>query len=144
METLVKWNSKFNFNCITREHEMELDATLKNGSYNRGPTPKEVLLNSVSACAGIDVVYLLEKKNLLGLEIKTSAIMTKTKPSVFESVLIKYFITGSLSKEDAIDACHQSMTKLCGVSAMLTKAFPIYYEVYLNGDFLVKDESKFN
>lgn len=144
METTVSWNAKYNFKCITRNHEFEMDGTFKNGSYNRGPTPKEMLLSSVSACAGIDVAYFLEAKGMLTLDINASAIMTKTKPSVFESILLKFIIVGELNKDDVLMATHKSMTELCGVSAMLTKASPIFYEVYLNSEFLTKGESKFS
>lgn len=143
METTVKWNELFSFTAKTRNHEIEIDTTLQNGSLNRGQSPKELLLNSVSACAGIDIVAILGSKKLLDLEIKTSAVMTKTKPSTFESLTIKYYLLGSATVEEAKGACIESMTKYCGVSAMFVKAFPIYYEVYLNGEFLMKDQSKF-
>jgi putative redox protein len=146
MEANIKWNSKLSFTGIVRGHETQMDTTLANGSLNRGPNPKEMLLNSVSACAGMDIASILEKHNekLLTLDINAKAELTKTTPAYFSSVNLIFKLTGELSKESAIKACEASMTKYCGVSFMLSKACPIYYDVELNGEKVFSAESKFN
>lgn len=145
MEALVKWNSKFSFTGYVRGHETSMDTTLANGSFNRGPSPKELLLNAISACAGMDIVSILEKKNknLLTLDINTKAEMTKTTPSYFANIHLSFKLSGELEIDSAIKACEASMTKYCGVSLMLGKVCPIYYEVLLNGVSVFKGESKF-
>lgn len=145
MEADVKWNSKLSFTGIVRGHETQMDTTLANGSLNRGPNPKEMLLNSVSACAGMDVASILEKhgENLLTLDINAKAEMTKTTPAYFASVKMIFKLSGDLKKESAIKACESSMTKYCGVSYMLSKACPITYDVVLNSELVFSGESKF-
>lgn len=145
METNVKWNSKLSFTGFVRGHETQMDTTLANGSLNRGPSPKEMLLNSISACAGMDIVSILEKKktNLLTLDIHAEAELTKTTPSYFSIINLTFKLSGDLQKEDAIKACEASMTKYCGVSYMLGKACPIHYSVTLNGESIYAGESKF-
>jgi putative redox protein len=146
METNVKWNSKLSFTGNVRGHETQMDTTFANGSLNRGPTPKELLLNSVSACAGMDIASILEghKENLLTLDINAKAEMTKSTPSYFASIHLIFKLSGGLSKESAIKACVSSMTKYCGVSFMLGKVCPITYDVVLNGEQVFSGESKFN
>lgn len=145
MEANVKWNSKLSFTGNVRGHETQMDTTLANGSFNRGPNPKEMLLNSISACAGMDVASILEnhKEDLLTLDINAKAELTKTTPSYFSSIKMTFNLSGSLKKESAIKACEASMTKYCGVSFMLSKACPITYTVILNGDIIFSGESKF-
>jgi putative redox protein len=146
MEANVKWNSKLNFTGVVRGHETQMDTTLANGSLNRGPNPKELLLDSISACAGMDVVSILEKhkENILTLNINAKAVMTKTTPSYFASIKLIFKLSGELKKESAIKACEASMTKYCGVSYMLSKACPITYDVVLNEEIVFSGESKFN
>lgn len=145
MEANVKWNAKLSFTGNVRGHETLMDTTLANGSLNRGPNPKEMLLNSVSACAGMDIVSILEKHNekILTLDINTKAVMTKTTPAYFASIHMIYKITGEVQKDSAIRACVASMTKYCGVSYMLGKACPITYDVLLNDEKIHSGESKF-
>lgn len=145
MEANVKWNSKLSFTGNVRGHETPMDTIFANGGLNRGPNPKELLLNSISACAGMDVASILEKhkEDILTLDINATAELTKTTPSYFSSIKLIFKITGGLQKESAIKACVASMTKYCGVSYMLSKACPITYDVYLNGENVFSGESKF-
>ena len=146
MEANVKWNSKLSFTGNVRGHETQMDTTLANGSLNRGPNPKELMLNSISACAGMDIAYVLEKEkqNLLTLDINTKAEMTKTTPAYFANIKIIFKLSGTLEKDSVIKACVDSMTKYCGVSFMLSKVCPITYDVQLNGENIFSGESKFN
>ena len=145
MKADIKWNSKLSFTGYVRGHETQMDTTLANGSLNRGPSPKEMLLNSISACAGMDIASILEKKktNLLTLEIHAEAELTKTTPSYFSIINLTFKLSGDIQKEDAIKACEASMTKYCGVSYMLGKVCPIHYTVTLNGESIYAGESKF-
>lgn len=145
MEAVVKWNSKLSFTGHVRGHETVMDTSLANGSLNRGPSPKEMLLNAISACAGMDVASILENNNkdLLNLEILAKADMTKTTPSYFSIINLSFKLSGGVDKDWAIKACEASMTKYCGVSYMLSKACPIHYEVVLNGEQVFAGESKF-
>ena len=146
MEAKVKWNSKLSFTGHVRGHETSLDTTLANGSLNRGPSPKEMMLNSLCACAGMDVASILEghKEDLLTLELTAKAVMTKTTPSYFQSIAVVFKIGGAVKKEAAIKACELSMTKYCGVSYMLAKVCPITYDVELNGENIFSGVSTFD
>lgn len=145
MEANVHWNSKLSFTGNVRGHETQMDTTLANGSLNRGPNPKEMLLNSISACAGMDIASILEKhnENLLTLDIKATAELTKTIPSYFSSIKLIFNLSGDCKIDAVIKACEASMTKYCGVSFMLSKVCPITYDVVLNGNQIFSGESKF-
>ena len=146
MEANVHWNAKYHFTGNVRGHETSIDTTLANGSFNRGPNPKELLLDSISACAGMDIISILEasKEYILTLDINAKAEMTKTTPSYFANIKLAYKISGDVKKESAIKACTLSMTKYCGVSFMLSKVCPITYDVFLNGEKIFSGFSKFD
>ena len=146
MEANVKWDSKLSFTGTVRGHQTSMDTTWANGSQNRGPNPKEMLLNSISACAGMDIVSILEKnkENLLTLDINAKAELTKTTPSYFSGINLIFSLSGDLKKESAIKSCEASMTKYCGVSFMLSKVCPVKYSVVLNGENIFSAESKFD
>ena len=145
MEANVKWNSKLSFTGTVRGHETSMDTTLANGSLNRGPNPKEMLLNSISGCAGMDIASILEKnkENLLTLDIKANASLTKTTPSYFSEINMIFNLSGTMDKDAVIKACELSMTKYCGVSYMLSKVCPINYQVLLNNENIFEGVSKF-
>jgi putative redox protein len=146
MEANVKWNSKLSFTGNIRGFETNLDTTFANGGLNRGPNPKEMILNSLCACAGMDVASILEghKEDLLTLDLNAKGELTKTTPSYFSAINVIFKLSGGLKKDSAIKACHASMTKYCGVSYMLGKVCPITYEVQLNGESVFSGESKFD
>ena len=144
MEANVKWNSKLSFTGNVRGLETPMDTPFDKGGTNRGPNPKELLLNSISACAGMDIASILEghKEDLLTLDINATAELTKTTPSYFSSIKLIFKLSGGLQKDSVVKACTDSMTKYCGVSYMLSKACPITYDVLLNGELVESGESK--
>lgn len=146
METIINWNSHLSFTSITRGHEVNLDTIFANGGLNRGPNPKEMLLNAIGTCAGMDIVSILEshKEKLLTFSIAVKAEMTKTTPSYFANIHLIFKCSGETHKEPLIKACELSMTKYCGVSYMLSKACPISYELHLNDENIFSGISKFN
>jgi putative redox protein len=123
METNVVWNSKLSFTGIARNHETVMDATLASGGLNRGPTPKEILLEAMCACSGIDVIAILEKQKItpLTFEMKAHAEQTKTTPAYFSFIHVEYKFVGELELKALINSVHLSMSKYCGVSYMLNK-----------------------
>jgi putative redox protein len=146
MDAIVSWNTKLTFTGNSRGLETVMDTTFANGGLNRGPSPKEIVLQAMCACAGIDVIAILEKsKHLpLTLDMSANAEQTKTTPAVFEFVHIVFKATGDTSEKDLLKAVELSMTKYCGVTAMITKVCPVTYDVFLNGNKVSEGIAKFN
>lgn len=146
MEATVSWNTHLSFTGRTRGHETELDTVFKNGGLNRGPTPKEILLESMCACSGMDVIAILDKSKHLPLtfEMSAHAEQTKTTPAYFAFVKIIYKAMGDTPANELIKAVDLSMTKYCGVSYMISKVCPITYDIFLNDQKVGSGEAKFN
>ncbi len=137
MQCQTKWQGGLGFESHIRQHRLRMDTKAESGGKDQGPSPKEVLLASITACSGMDVVSILQKMrvNLVSCEVNAETDTTPGYPSIFAKVLLKYQIEGSdIKAEQALKAVSLSMTKYCGVSAMVVKASPMSYEVFVNGN----------
>jgi putative redox protein len=55
-----------------------------------------------------------------------------------------YKLTGQdLSVDKVREAVELSMTKFCGVSAMISKVVPIFYTIVINGEVEHRGQAKF-
>ena len=146
MNIKTRWIKDLSFEGISDEHHVAIDTTVEGGGNNTGMSPKRLLLCSLCACSGIDVVLILKKMkvNYSRLEILAEAEQTTEDPKTFTHINLTY-ITDAAAEDDAKfrRAVELSQTKYCGVSAMLAKAFPIYYKVILNGELIHEGQAHF-
>jgi putative redox protein len=146
METKTKWLGGMGFQSSIRGHELVMDTKSESGGQDQGPSPKELLLAAICGCSGMDVVSILQK---MRLQIDLCDVSAKTEttagyPSIFAEVLMRYDIKGpDIRADQAMRAVDLSMTKYCGVSAMVASVSPIRYEVYLNSEKIGFDDAKF-
>lgn len=136
VECQTKWLGGLGFESQIRDNKLVMDAKVEAGGKDQGPTPKEILLASICGCSGMDVVSILQKMrlNLISCEVNAHTETTAGYPSIFSEVKLHFHVSGSdIKEEQVMKAVRLSMTKYCGVSAMIVKASPIVYEVFLNG-----------
>ncbi len=129
MHTTTKWIKELSFEGSHENHVVHIDTT-KEGST--GMNPKRLLLCSLSACSGMDVVGILDKMivKYSKLEISAEAQQTEEHPKVFKEIFLTY--TTDAPKEDADKvkrAVELSKDKYCGISAMLAKHCPIHFNI---------------
>jgi putative redox protein len=73
--------------------------------------------------------------DLQSCDVNAKTETTTNYPSIFVEVQLEYRITGTgISNEQALKAVRLSMTKYCGVSAMVAESAPMVYDVFLNGE----------
>ena len=127
MKTTTVWKEDHAFESHLANHTIILD-----GDRKQGFNPKALLLSSVAACSGIDVVDILQKMRVdfSDLEIDVEADQTDEHPRVFKEIMITYKVKTDITNEDKIKkAIDLSLEKYCGVSAMLRKNSPIEYRL---------------
>lgn len=133
----MKWQAPMAFKANVRGHEFFTDAKKESGGSNLGPNPKELLLTAICGCTGMDVVSLLKKfkEPFWNCEVTAEAELTVGQPSVFKEIKLNFMIEGEeqLKPESVKKAVDLSMTRYCGVSAMVFRVSPIKYEINLNG-----------
>ena len=134
MKAQLTWKEGMVFTGTSDNQTVLMDAKSPIGKGS-AMTPKELVVTGLGGCTAMDVVALLKKHKqaFTGLEIEVdAATSTGVQPMVFTKADIHFKISGDVKPEIALEAVKLSQTKYCGVSAMLAKAFPIEYHVYLN------------
>jgi len=146
-EAQCSWtHQKRSFELNIRDHHLRIDTKKTSGGDDSGPSPKELVLAGIIGCTGIDAVSILEKMRqpLVDLKISSQAEKAAGELGVFGEVTLQYFFTGSeLDASKVKRAVDLSMTKYCGVSAMIAEIAPIKYEIFLNGNSLGQGQAHF-
>lgn len=135
MECNTRWKGGLAFEAESRGLKFTMDGRVAAGGKDLGPTPKEVLLSAICVCSGMDVTSILQKMRvqLDSCEVNAQSDTTETYPAIFKEIRVQFQIKGSdIKPEQAMKAVTLSMTKYCGVSAMVNPTSPIHYEVFLN------------
>jgi len=124
---------KMAFDVKIDQHVTRIDTGAKDGGENTGPSPKKLVLGTLAACTGMDIVSLLRKMRVdfSDFSIQTKADLTEEHPKVFTRVDIIYRIKLANEKHQAKveKAVKLSKETYCGVSAMLSKNSPLYYRI---------------
>lgn len=145
MKTEIHWNGGMALRACSDEHELILDAKSPIGK-GTGPTPKDLLLMGLGGCTAMDVLGMLRKQKQIveSLDIEVNVDTSEgVHPAVFIRGSIKVLLKGQIDHGKALEAVQLSQTKYCGVSAMMTKSFPIEYFVELNGELVGSGKAKF-
>ncbi len=135
MKLTTHWKEKMIFQATDGQHAVMMDTKAPIGS-DQALTPKQLVAAGLAGCTAMDVIALLKKHKQpverfeLETDIEKSA---SGYPEVFTSALLTFRVHGAVDAERLMEAVRLSQTKYCGVSAMLSKAFPIRYRIELNG-----------
>jgi putative redox protein len=109
-------------------HWLVMDGPKEFGGSSAGIRAKELLLLSLAGCTGSDVASILAKKRvpLAGFDFEITAQETEEHPKVFTAMHVEYIFRGAgIDPKDVERAIELSLTKYCGVTAMLGKAMEI-------------------
>lgn len=136
MNATVVWKDAMEFEGAAGSHAVRMDAKAPIGK-DSAATPKELVAMGLGGCTAMDVIALLKKYKQvpqsfqIEVDIQSSA---SGHPAVFEKADLRYVVSGNVDADKLIEAVHLSQTKFCGVSAMLSKSFPIEFRIVLNGE----------
>lgn len=149
MKANLEWKEAMTFEAKVRQHTFTLD-TPHLGGKDQGATPKEFLISAILGCSGMDVVALLKKYKIpmKSLKLSGNAETRESHPKIFPQIDIVFDVTVDLSNRETelpkiIEAVELSMTKFCGVSAMVAPTSPIFYSVVVNGEIEGRGQAKF-
>ncbi|MDH5476381.1 MAG: OsmC family protein [Cyclobacteriaceae bacterium] len=134
-EVVTKSMGGIAFNSTVDHHEVIIDAHTEFGGMDQGPTPKPLLLTSLSGCTGMDVISLLKKMRveIKDFEIKVTGTLTDEHPKHYSHIFLQYIFTGiNLDKKKIDKAVQLSQERYCGVSYMLGKVAKLDYDITLN------------
>lgn len=145
MKAVLNWNEKMNFTAQAGDNSLTMDAKAPIGE-NKAMTPKELVVAGLGGCTAMDVVALLKKHKqdykTMQLEVDVNS-TSGSHPAVFTDAQITFKVTGDVDPAILLESVKLSQTKFCGVSAMLSKAFPIQYHVILNDENIGSGKAEF-
>lgn len=145
MEGIAIWKEGMSFEGRAEGFSITMDATSPLG-HHYGPSPKEVLLSSLAACSGMDVIGLLKRDHQFVdkfcVEAKVPS-STSHHPVIFHGIELVFHLDGSIDVDSAIRTIQLSQTKYCGISAMLNETSPISWTLILNGELVANGEAAF-
>ena len=123
------------FEADNRGIKSIIDATPEHGGNNKGPGPKELVLNGMLGCTAMDVLSILNKMrqppNNFFVEIEVEK--TTEHPIYFKSGLIKFYIEGEVEIAKIKKSIDASLTKYCGVNFMISQVCDLDFIAFLNG-----------
>ncbi len=128
----IKWIENLKFIAKgNSEHSIILDTKKEFGGENSAPSPMEYILFGLGGCTGMDVVSILKKMNYKIDEfyIDIEAERKEEHPKIYKNIKITYNVKGDIPLEKIEHAVKLSQEKYCSVSAMLSKATKIVYEI---------------
>ncbi len=114
--------------------QVTMDAKTEAGGRGEALSPKEMVLQGLAGCTGMDVVAMLGKKQVRfeDFSIEVEAEQTTQHPKVFKSIRLTYRITANPDDRATIERMiHLSKHNFCGVSAMLNKTAQISWKLDL-------------
>jgi putative redox protein len=131
METKVEWKGQMKFiGTAGSGHPVTMDAAPEVGGSDSGTRPKELLLNGLAGCTGMDVISILEKMKIRpeSFRIEVEAEQTEEHPKVFKKIHMVYYVKGDVPEDKLKKAIGLSQQKYCGVGAMLKQGAQLTYE----------------
>ncbi|MBI1764646.1 MAG: OsmC family protein [Acidobacteria bacterium] len=112
--TKVTWNGALRFTGANgKGHETVMD-----GDTQAGPSPVEILLEALGACAAVDVVTILEKSRTPAqkLEVTLTGNRHEPEPRYYTGTVMRFDIWGAgIRPETVTRAINLSVTKYCSV-----------------------------
>jgi len=134
------------FRTAAGAHSVLLDARAPIGK-DSGPTPKEMLLAAVAGCSAMDVAASLRKARVTPERFVITAAGTPRSehPRIFPRIDVLIDVSGSgIDPSVVVHGVVDSLTKYCGVSAMVAPTSPIFWRVVVNGTEAGTGQAKFD
>jgi putative redox protein len=145
MKAHLQWSQGMKFEVEANGNTVAMDSKAPLG-HGSAMTPKELVVAGMGGCTAMDVIALLKKHKqpvqsfAIDLEVDSSQ---GSHPTVFTEARLIFQATGPIDPNILIESVQLSQSKYCGVSAMLSKAFPIRYIVHLNGEKIYAGQAHF-
>ncbi|HJX65973.1 MAG TPA: OsmC family protein [Polyangia bacterium] len=145
MHAKLIWKENLQFTAEADGHAVLMDAKPPLGQ-GKAQTPKQLLLAALCGCTAMDVASLMRKQrqDMKRFEVTAEAtVRTGVHPAVFTAVDLTFRIEGAVDPALAVEAVRLSQTRFCAISAMLSRAVPIRYQVLVNGVSAGSGEAQF-
>jgi putative redox protein len=112
-------------------HEVVMDASQTNGGNDQAARPVEVLLASLGACTGMDVVAILRKSHHVptAFRVEIADERSEEYPKVLKKIHLTYVVSSEVPRERLETAIELSLAKYCPIANSLAGVADITYEM---------------
>ncbi len=119
----TQWVKDYTFVSTNEDQQsIVMDSPATDDGKKVAPSPMDVVLMGLSACAGIDVKLILTKakQNFSDIQVQVTADRREEIPRIYTDINLHFVITGeNLSEKQVARAIKLSAEKYCSVSHML-------------------------
>jgi putative redox protein len=111
-------------------HDVVMDASETSGGHDTAARPVEVLLASLGACTGMDVVAILRKSQHVptAFRVEIADERAADYPKVLKRIHLSYVVSGEVPRERLEKAIELSLAKYCPIANSLAGIAEITYE----------------
>lgn len=131
MHVDLRWKEGLTFTGETQAGFSLLTSNERDEAGNRpGFGPLELMALSIGACAGMDVISILQKKRqeVTAFQIQVHSTQAETHPRVWTALRVEYILTGRNIDPQAVErAIELSKDKYCPTQNMIKEAVGIEY-----------------
>ncbi len=130
-EIRLAWNGGLDFTAQCADFETRID-----GDLRKAPSPVNLLIESVAACAAIDVVLILQKgrQNIAGLAVTARATRADTAPRFVKGLHFDFTVSGTVDAAKARRAVGLSFEKYCSVYHSLREDIELEWTVAVESE----------
>lgn len=140
MNVTVRWLEKMQFEASNDTNDAKAYIDISDPALEgegKGQSPKQMFLQSLAGCTGMDVVHILKRMRAelpseFWMEVRGET--AQTDPKVFTRIELLYHVNGPVDEDKLLRAIKMSQDTYCSVGAMIKKICEYSYEVYLNGN----------
>jgi putative redox protein len=107
------------------------------GSAETGQSPPDALLSALAACAGIDVLEVLEKRRTppASLRVEVTGTRRETPPRRFTKIELEFVLEGAgVERTHAERAVRLAFQTYCSVAASLAPDIEVWARVTIGGE----------
>lgn len=111
--------------------KLNIDAAPNIGGTNRALRPMELLASGLAGCIAIDVLSILKKQRVdtETFEISIEGERVAGVPSPFDSIHLRFSVDSNIDREKLSRNIQLVIDKYCSVSASLSEAVQITFEI---------------
>ena len=126
MKVELEWEEGFRFAVRSTGGASVID-----GKRAAAPAPTDMLLAAVGACAGIDMVDILEKgrQEVRGLSVTVTGTRRPEPPRFFQTLHARFVVRGDVTEAKARRAADLSFERYCSVYHTLRSDLETSWEV---------------
>jgi putative redox protein len=114
------------------------------GEVSRGTTPKQMFLQSVAGCTGMDVINILSKMRSAlpdSFVMEVEGDLAEEEPAVFTKITLTYYFDGAVDEKAVLRAVKLSQEKYCSISIMVKRICEFEYIVVINGNKILTEST---